>query len=127
MSQRLLRVRELLKRELSTLLQREFEFKNALVTISDVDITPDLRQAHVFISTLGAEGRENSIIEQLNEKRALLQNKLAKRVILKYNPRLHFEYDDSIRRGVDVVSLINEIDIPDELEPLEDEDQDHDK
>ncbi len=91
------------------------------MTVSDVDVTPDLRQAHVFISALGAEGREESIINQLREKRGFIQNKLFKRVVLKYTPNLHFEYDDSIRRGVDVVTLINEIDIPDELEPLDEE------
>jgi len=127
MSQRLLRVRELLKRELSVLINRDFEFGGALVTISDVDVTPDLRQGHVFVSALGANGREQEIIDKLNAAHGQIQNKLTKRVILKYTPNLRFQYDDSIRRGVDVVSLINEIDIPEELDPLDDEDLDHEQ
>ncbi|MEM7013381.1 MAG: 30S ribosome-binding factor RbfA [Verrucomicrobiota bacterium] len=122
MSQRLLRVRELLKRELSDLINREFDFKGALVSISDVDITPDLRQGHVFVSTLGANGREQSIIDQLNDKHGFIQNKMSKRVVLKYTPNLHFKHDDSIKRGVDIVAAIDEIDIPDELEPLGEDD-----
>lgn len=118
MSQRLLRVRALMKRELSALLGREFDFGGALVTIHDVDLTPDLKQAHVFVSTLGANGREEQIIERLNEKHGYIQNKMAKRVVLKYTPTLQFHHDDSIKRGSEVVTLIDGIEIPDELEPL---------
>jgi len=52
MSQRVLRVRELIKRELSTMLTRDFDFPGVLVTVNDVDITPDFKQAHVFIYIL---------------------------------------------------------------------------
>lgn len=122
MSQRLLRVRELLRREISTVISRDFEFGGALVTINDVDLTPDLRKGHVFVSTLGAGGREEKIIEKLNENRGLIQQKLTKRVVLKNTPQLHFQHDDSVKRGVDVVDLIDGIEIPDQLEPLEEGD-----
>ena len=46
MSQRLLRVRELLKREIGSLLTNDYSF-NALVTVNDVDVTPDLKNAHI--------------------------------------------------------------------------------
>lgn len=107
-----------MKRELSDLLNREFEFGGALVSISDVDVTPDLRQGHVFVSTLGAKGREQAIIDKLNDNRGLIQNKMVKRVVLKYTPQLHFKHDDSIKRGVGIVDAIDEIDIPEEIAPL---------
>tara|TARA_R110002096_G_scaffold215310_8_gene403082 strand:- start:8388 stop:8765 length:378 start_codon:yes stop_codon:yes gene_type:complete len=122
MSQRLLRVRELLRREISTVISRDFEFGGALVTINDVDLTPDLRKGHVFVSTLGASGREDKIIDKLNESRGLIQQKLTKRVVLKNTPQLHFQHDDSVKRGVDVVDLIDGIEIPDQLEPLGEDD-----
>ncbi len=122
MSQRLLRVRELLRRELSTIISRDYEFGGALVTINTVDLTPDLRNGHVFISTLAAKGREQSIIDKLNDNRGAIQQKLTKRVILKYTPQLHFRHDDSVKRGVDVVDLIDGMDIPEELEPLGEDD-----
>jgi len=53
MSQRLDRINELLRREISTVLQRDFEFGGALVTVSGVDITQDLREAKVFVGVLG--------------------------------------------------------------------------
>jgi len=122
MSQRLARVCELIKRELGTMISREFEFEGTLVSIHAVDITPDLRNVHVFVSTLGAQGQEDAIIDKLKANRPLLQQKLSKRVVLKYTPHLHFKHDDSIKRGSDVVSLIDEMDIPDELEPIGDND-----
>ncbi len=122
MSQRLLRVSELLRRELSTVISRDFEFGGALVTINEVDLTPDLKKGHVFVSTLGAKGREQSIIDKLNDHRGAIQQKLTKRVILKYTPQLQFHHDDSVKRGVGMVNLIDGIEIPDELEPLGEDD-----
>ena len=58
MKHRLLRVNELLKRELSSLLVREMTFENLLVTVNQVDVTPDLKSAHVYISVLGSKGRK---------------------------------------------------------------------
>ncbi|MEM0967757.1 MAG: 30S ribosome-binding factor RbfA [Verrucomicrobiota bacterium] len=118
MSQRLKRVSELMKRELSELLNRDFEFQGTLVSIHDIDLTPDLKNAHVYISTLGAKGKEEEIVSRLQNQRSMLQAKLSKRVILKYTPHLHFHYDDSIKRGTDIVSLMDSIDIPEELKPI---------
>ncbi|MFT5468938.1 MAG: ribosome-binding factor A [Verrucomicrobiales bacterium] len=114
----MLRVRELMKRELGVILNREFEFGGALVSVADVDVTPDLRQGHVFVSTLGAKGREQSIIDKLNANSGVIQNKMIKRVVLKFTPQLHFKHDDSIKRGVEMVEFIDDIDIPDEIAPL---------
>jgi len=118
MSQRTLRVRELLQRELSAILVRDFDFGGVLVTVNSVDVTPDLKQAHVFVGTLGSLADPEQIISVLEERRVYLQAKLAKRVVLKSTPRLHFHHDTSVQRGTDVVSLIDRIGIPDQLEPL---------
>ena len=76
MSQRLDRINELLRREISTVLQRDFEFGGALVTVSGVDITQDLREAKVFVGVLGGYGAK--VIEQLTQRRALIQSRVAK-------------------------------------------------
>jgi len=59
---RQLRVNELLKRELSIIVTREITFENALVTINQVSVTPDLKNAHVYVSVLGT-GSENVIAQ----------------------------------------------------------------
>ena len=120
MSTRLARVSELMKREIGIILEREFEFQNALVTVHDVDVTPDLRNAHVFIGIVGADEQRGGIIEQLEKKRGHIQSLVMKRVTLKYTPQLHFRFDDSIERGVRVVNLLDEIaqDLPEDLDEV---------
>jgi ribosome-binding factor A len=108
MKHRLLRVNELLKRELSATIAREIVFEKALVTINQVDVTSDLKNAHVFVSVLGGNGA--SVIGQLEAHRGALQSTLAKHVVLKYTPHLVFHLDDSIARGTRVIEILQEID-----------------
>lgn len=110
MKHRQLRVNELLKRELSIIVTREMTFENALVTINQVSVTPDLKNAHVYVSVLGAGGRD--VITQLEEHRVALQAHLAKNVVLKYTPHLIFHLDDSIERGARVIEILQKIETP---------------
>ncbi|HEY1581631.1 MAG TPA: 30S ribosome-binding factor RbfA [Chthoniobacterales bacterium] len=111
MKHRLLRVNELLKRELSSLLVREMSFDDLLVTVHQVDVTPDLKSAHVYVSVLGAKGRDQ-VIPKLEANRAALQADLSKHVVLKYTPHLIFHLDDSIERGSRVLEILQEIEPP---------------
>jgi ribosome-binding factor A len=107
MKHRLLRVNELIKRELSGIIAREVSFERGLVSIHQVDVAADLKSAHVFVSVLGTPGAE--VIEELEAHRAILQSELAKHVILKYTPHLLFHLDDSIARGARVIEIMQEL------------------
>ena len=98
----------MLKRELSVIITREMKFEKGMVTINQVDVTSDLKNAHVFVSVLGTTGA--SVINQLEAHRAALQSAVAKHVVLKYTPHLVFHLDDSIERGVRVIGIMQEID-----------------
>jgi ribosome-binding factor A len=111
MKHRLLRVNELLKRELSTILTREISFEGALVTLNQVDVTPDLKHAHAYVSVLGSEDRA-AVMTKLEEHRVILQTALAKCVTLKYTPHLVFHLDDSIERGARVFEILQQIETP---------------
>ncbi len=112
MKHRLERVNELIRRELGDLLTREVTFEAALVTVQQVDITPDLKHAHVFISIIGTEEQAKASMAKLHDKRIQLQHLLSRRVILKYTPQLHFKLDDTIVRGDRVINLLEQIEIP---------------
>ncbi len=112
MKHRLLRVNELLKRELSTLIPREINFEGALVTVSQVDVTPDLKQAHAYVSVLGKKKDQAAAMAKLEEHRAILQSELARSVTLKYTPHLVFHLDDTIERGARVFEILKEIEPP---------------
>ena len=105
------RVNELLKRELSSLIAREINFNGSLVTINQVDVTPDLKSAHVFVSVLGSEGKA-AALEKLEAHRVELQADMAKHVVLKYTPHLVFHLDDSIERGTRVIRILEELEQP---------------
>ncbi len=90
---------------------RELSFENLLVTVNQVDVTPDLKSAHVFISVLGSKGRKE-VLPKLEASRASLQADLSKHVVLKFTPHLVFHLDDSIERGDRVLEILQEIEPP---------------
>lgn len=124
MSQRLTKINELMKREISSFIQKEFEFKNALVTVSGVEITDDLREGKVFISVLG--GNMNNVLEKLTAAKTTIQRHINKRVTLRCTPVLMFRPDTSAERGVGIVNLLDEVAKLPTAPPLE-EGEDKDK
>src|SRR3978361_345638 len=108
MKHRLLRVNELLKRELSTIITRDMKFQDALVTVNQVDVTPDLKSAHVFVSVLG-KGEPFAVLTKLQENRTVLQAEMSRNVVLKYTPHLVFHLDDSTERGARIIKILQEI------------------
>lgn len=123
MNHRLARVSELIKRELGTILERNFTFSGSFVTIHEVNITPDLKHAVIYVGVLGKGDSNESILRRLNAGRPLIQRELYKRVVLKNSPTLLFKETDSIERGVRVLNIIENLPepLPDEAPEGEDE------
>jgi ribosome-binding factor A len=104
------RVRELLKRELSLLLQREFlPAQTGLIAVHDVAVSGDLKSATAYLGFVGTAEQRKRGWALVLEHRLRLQSLLGHAVRLKYTPRLHFVQDDSIERGDRVLRLIEEI------------------
>jgi ribosome-binding factor A len=110
MQHRLARVAEILKRELSTVILRDVPSDGALITVNAVDVSPDLRNASVFVSILGTAAQQKASLERLQKHRVMLQAEVAKRVVLKFTPHLHFQLDASIERGSRVLDILDELD-----------------
>lgn len=108
MSQRLQRVDELLKREISSVIQKDFEWQGQLVSVNAVEVTKDLREAKVWIGVLGGEAEP--VLEKLTRKHGMIQSKVMRRVKLRNTPVLSFRHDVSAERGVDIVNLLEEVD-----------------
>ena len=113
-----------MKRELGDLISRELTFTQ-LVTVQDVDITPDLKHAHVFVGVLGDAEGARAALAKLHDHRKELQSLLSRRVILKFTPQLHFKLDETIERGSRIIDILQTLDIP-PGEPLQPEDEDQD-
>ena len=112
MTHRLTRVKELIRRELGMILEKDYDFGGRLVTIHDVDITADLKQCFIYLGVLGKEGGEEMVIKKLQAYRPQIQRSLYKRVILRNSPQLLFRVDHSIERGVRVLNLIEALPEP---------------
>ena len=109
---------ELLRREVSTVIQHDYEWHGRLVTVSAVEVTQDLKEGKVWISVIG--GSADTVIEKLNKAHGAIQSAVMKRVVLKSTPVLRFTHDDSAVRGVEIVNLLQEVEkLP--KAPLEDE------
>jgi ribosome-binding factor A len=109
---RLDRVNELIKRELSELIRREITFTAKLVTIQEVDVTPDLRHAHVYIGVIGTEEEQREALAKLHDHRLRLQKEASKRVVMKFTPQLHFKLDTTGERGDRILHLLDQLDVP---------------
>jgi ribosome-binding factor A len=109
-SRRVERVRSLLKREIGEAIRRELPVGEAgLITVNDVDIGGDLRNAKVFISILGGSEQQKNGLAMLEKNRVRIQGIVGKAVILKFTPQLRFVLDDSVQRGNRVLQILDEI------------------
>lgn len=100
------RVAEQMRRELADLLQ--FEVKDpriGMVTITEVEVTGDMAHAKIFYSAAKAS---DAVQKGLEKSSGFLRTQLAKRMLLRTVPQLHFVYDASIDNGMKMTQLINE-------------------
>jgi ribosome-binding factor A len=105
------RVSELLKVEVSHILQREVtDPRVGFVTVTEVTVTPDLREARVFVSVMGERERREEALKGLQHAAGFVRTQLARRIDLRVTPEVTFALDDSLERGTRVVSLLEQLD-----------------
>ena len=106
-SNRIGRINEEIQRELSTLLRtvKDTRLQNALVTITHVDTTSDLRYARIFISALD-KGQEAEMMKGLKSASGYLRRELGAALRLRYTPELQFIADDSIEQGAHILEML---------------------
>jgi ribosome-binding factor A len=80
-----------------------------LVTVTGVSVSPDLREATVYVSVLGNETRRRATLAGLESAHAVVQARVARELRLKRTPHLTFEYDPSVEYGVRMTKLIDEL------------------
>jgi ribosome-binding factor A len=118
---RLERINEVLKREFGDILMREMVFEAQLVTVQHVDVTPDLRNAHVYVSVIGTDAQAQKVIAKLNARRPYLQFVLSRRITIKHTPTIHFKLDSGIVRGTHIINLMDELNLLPAVEPSPEE------
>ena len=102
------RVAELIRDEISGLLLAEFQDADSgLLTVTRVEVTPDLLSARVYLSVFGGPDPQG-LLERIERSRGALRRALASRVKLKYNPELFFALDPGPEHQDRIDQLIEE-------------------
>ncbi|HLP10229.1 MAG TPA: 30S ribosome-binding factor RbfA [Opitutaceae bacterium] len=109
MSNRTVRINELLQREISHVLHTKCGQDAVLYTITGVDIASDLRTAKVFFSMLRKDADPGAGARWLRSKVGLISEHLRRYVQLRYLPKLEFVHDESPDRAERVLRLLDEI------------------
>ena len=78
------------------------------VTVTEVDTSPDLRAARVYVSVLGSPEERERSLAGLRSSHGVLQGKIASGMRLKRTPTLTFEYDESVDRGARISRLLDD-------------------
>jgi ribosome-binding factor A len=111
MAHRIERLNNLIRHEISELLQRQVKDPRLgnFVTVTDVSLSPDLRYAKVFVSCMGGEEEKQVTLTGLSAASGFFRSQLAKRLRLRRVPELSFQWDDSIERGAHLLQLIDKV------------------
>jgi ribosome-binding factor A len=109
MSERMRRVNEAIREVLGDAVVGLKDTRVGFVTITGVKTSPDLKHARVFVSVLGSERQRRKTLEGLEAAQGFLQGRVGRELRLKRTPRLLFEYDPTVERGVRMSRLIDEV------------------
>lgn len=107
---RLGRVEEEIKKELSQIINYELKNPDAtgMISVTKVKVTPDLKYAKVYVSVLNSKNL-NKTMQGLKESSGFMRSKLASTVNLRITPELVFEYDDSIIQGEKIDTILRKL------------------
>jgi ribosome-binding factor A len=108
-SHRIKRVSELVKREVSEIVQQLSLTGCGFVTITAAEISPDLKDGRIFLSVIGSAQQKQHALQALERQHGHIQHELAHRIVLKYTPRLKFVLDETEDRASHIEHLLDEL------------------
>ena len=106
------RINEEVRREVSNIIQNEIKDPRltAMVSVTAVKVTKDLRYAKVFVSIFGKDEEEkNNTFTALKNASGYIRKEIGRRINLRHSPQIIFEFDDSISYGMRIEELIHEV------------------
>lgn len=109
-SNRIGRINDEIRRELSELLRtvKDPRVSQAMLTITHVDTTTDLRYARVYITAMDRTG-DKGLMQGLKSASGYLRRELGRRMQLRYTPELQFMADDSIAHGAHILDVLSHV------------------
>ena len=107
---RMSKVDEEIKRELSVIISQDLKNPNitGLISVTKVKTSPDLKSAKVYVSILNSKSKKNTM-QGLKNASGFIRSELARRIVLRYTPELIFDIDDSMEYGAKIDNILKEI------------------
>jgi len=108
-SHRIERVSELVKREVSGIVQDLNLTDCGFVTITAADVSLDLKEGRIYLGVIGSPEQKRRALDTLERQHGHIQHELARRIVLKYTPRLKFVLDETEDRASQIEHLLDEL------------------
>lgn len=114
------RIREDFKREISDILRKMKDPRIGFVSVTDVELSRDLRHAKVFVSIFGDVAEKENTLAALLHAQGFIRSELGRRIRLRHTPEIAFRLDDSIERGDRINRLLRSV-VPEAQEEKSDD------
>ncbi len=117
------RVNQIIKDELSNFINYKMNdprVKDAVITITNVNTTPDMKYTKVFVSIYTEEARKKEVLQVLDKARGAMRKILAENLTTRFTPQITFALDTSLDYAMHIEKVLSTLDIP----PLEEEEDD---
>ena len=113
-SRRIEKLSALLKREISELIVngvRDERIHQAMITITNVEVSGDLQHAKIFISLLGEEQNKADVLVCIDEAKGFIRGELARRLQMRRSPDLVFKVDQGMSKAFSVLDLLTSLEL----------------
>lgn len=107
---RIEKLQELIKQEMSKMLLKELKDPRiGFVTVTDVEMTGDLREAKIYVSVMGGEEQVKNSLEGLNSALGFVRREIGQRIRLRFTPEISFALDTSLDYGDHIQKLLLQV------------------
>ncbi len=108
---RVRRVAEQIKKDIGAIINYEIKDPGVarLTSVTDVDLSRDLRHAAVYISIYGSDAEKEETLQALNRAAGFIRSEIGKRIRLRHTPEINFRLDNSIEYGAYIERVIKSL------------------
>lgn len=106
------KVAEAVKREMGDLLLKDLKdsrVKGHLTSVTEVEVTNDLRHVTIFISVMGNDVDKSEVMKGIESAKGFIRSEIGKRINLRFVPDIHLKLDESLEKADKILSLMNKI------------------
>jgi ribosome-binding factor A len=109
MSTRTIRVNELVQREINDILRQRYQTEALAITITEVRVSPDLRDGRVFAAILGDGATVRKKFRWLRSRAPAIREELGRRIVLKFLPKFEYQLDVTTAKAARLMQLLDEV------------------